>query len=666
MPARQAASPHPLIWFGAIALVMGSLVHHGGDDVSTLYFALMGGLVWAFGLLFATEQTTAVPRSAVSIGMILFPIALWASCLWSILPATSFEVASSVGTLAIGYWLVRQSLNRGIDWTAIVWLLRGAGGIAACAAIGEYLVTRQRTMGLFLDFNAQAGFLSALTLSAAGEMLWRLRSGASKRQLWPLMLLIGVQLLALATTRSLSGLLQFAGGITLLTLMAGWRLPGTLKLTALMLAALTLSLGLVSISADNSSDPLAKLESLQNHASFTDRVKMAQASFHMFRDHAPLGSGLGSYKALYHRYRDPGENSTTGDLSHNDYAQLLAEGGPVLLAFPLLLLGWLCRRGWALVRTSGSSVDARQAGWIAALVALMAHASMNFIIYATPLALLMGLLLGMLDRPEVQPPGHTGQKSVSRRAISGLLIVVGLAFSFTLGLRALFLSSQAEHCEFQVCRGLHQSPQRAHGLAVLLAATQPSWIPARLYLIETYRVEAQRQREPEARDFWLRKALEENLLLLRQLPDIDLGYSSLADLLADAPELAAQIPTNLPHTRIELLQKALSFDPLDLKSRRELADELQREGSEEQAFALLYDDGRAPWKLSFLPANERIELAHMALALGLKLGHCTKALSIAGTLSNSFPSDGMAKRVAGLSPDAIRENEPGCGMPPES
>eukprot|EP00456_Euglypha_rotunda_P079249 TRINITY_DN76080_c0_g1_i1.p2 TRINITY_DN76080_c0_g1~~TRINITY_DN76080_c0_g1_i1.p2 ORF type:complete len:101 (+),score=22.32 TRINITY_DN76080_c0_g1_i1:1-303(+) len=100
--------------------------------------------------------------------------------------------------------------------------------------------------------------------------------------------------------------------------MAGWRLPGTLKLTALMLAALTLSLGLVSISADNSSDPLAKLESLQNHASFTDRVKMAQASFHMFRDHAPLGSGLGSYKALYHRYRDPGENSTTGDLSHND------------------------------------------------------------------------------------------------------------------------------------------------------------------------------------------------------------------------------------------------------------------------------------------------------------------------------------------------------------
>ncbi|MEM9741864.1 MAG: O-antigen ligase family protein [Pseudomonadota bacterium] len=123
------------------------------------------------------------------------------------------------------------------------------------------------------------------------------------------------------------------------------------------------------------------------------RLTLLAAAWAAYRDSGVHGSGALTFVLSYARLRPVTDQTSGGAYVHNDYLQLLAEGGPWLL-MPLL----------ALAVTAGLQVllglfapahrlrFGRLGGWLAlALVCL--HALVNFVVYTPALAIALGVLL---------------------------------------------------------------------------------------------------------------------------------------------------------------------------------------------------------------------------------------------------------------------------------
>jgi len=124
------------------------------------------------------------------------------------------------------------------------------------------------------------------------------------------------------------------------------------------------------------------------------RLDLDTAALRMFLDHPLTGVGVFCFPLLYGAYRSPAEQLTAGLFVHNDYVQLLAEGGVLLLAFALVIA---CAAVVATLRGVRAPIDSKafaSLGTALAIGAACAHATINFVLYALPLATLLGILLG--------------------------------------------------------------------------------------------------------------------------------------------------------------------------------------------------------------------------------------------------------------------------------
>jgi O-antigen ligase len=109
-----------------------------------------------------------------------------------------------------------------------------------------------------------------------------------------------------------------------------------------------------------------------------DRVVSWGRTGAMLRDYPLTGSGFGSFQDVFPGYMPAGEHKRWNH-AHNDYLEVLAEGG--LVAGALLL--WLAWGFWSRVLSSrnwsaGSVVDLETAGLLLALLALSVHAVFDF------------------------------------------------------------------------------------------------------------------------------------------------------------------------------------------------------------------------------------------------------------------------------------------------
>jgi hypothetical protein len=90
-----------------------------------------------------------------------------------------------------------------------------------------------------------------------------------------------------------------------------------------------------------------------------ERLVVSRDSLGILRDHPWLGSGLGSFETVFHRYQSF-PTDLTWDHAHNDYVEALAETGLAGGALILLALGLFF---WLAFRNLGERLRHR-AGWI--------------------------------------------------------------------------------------------------------------------------------------------------------------------------------------------------------------------------------------------------------------------------------------------------------------
>jgi len=144
-----------------------------------------------------------------------------------------------------------------------------------------------------------------------------------------------------------------------------------------------------------------------------DRWHMVTAAWHAALVFWPFGSGLGSFAAVFPAFHPVGVRGFV-EHAHNDYVQLLMEGGLLVVLFASLAIVLIVRQIAVLARRANyaglNPADLQQASCSLGLVALLLHSWVDFNLRIPANAMLAAFLFGAFLRPlSVGTPAKPGQ-----------------------------------------------------------------------------------------------------------------------------------------------------------------------------------------------------------------------------------------------------------------
>ncbi len=154
----------------------------------------------------------------------------------------------------------------------------------------------------------------------------------------------------------------------------------------------------------------------------TGRAHFWRGTLGIIRDHPVLGTGLGSFGAVYPRY-DTGNGTYRLEQAHNDYLQVLSDAGVVGGALALCFVGLLF---WTALKRMQSPDRFRRGVALGALggcVGVLVHSFFDFTLHTTANALLFLLLAALATVngrvEEADAGGGHGRRRRRRRRRQG-------------------------------------------------------------------------------------------------------------------------------------------------------------------------------------------------------------------------------------------------------
>lgn len=356
-------------------------------------------------LLLAAHQGTGIPSALLAALAVLFacralpqqgelPIpvmAITAALVVSVaLSAVVHPIAGIVAVTGLPFLLLGVGLTLGFrlveaQRTALLVLVAGLALLCAAWGFPDRLNQVRPYEAWFKDYNSAATLFNLGTfasLALAARLSGKARAASIAAAL--------VLMTAVVYSASRGGLLTLAAGLVLLGIhqrSTVWHaIKQHRKLAPVVLVGG--SAGLVYLaSVSGMADRLSRLGS--DESTFA-RWEMWKSGWHMVQDGNWLtGYGLGMWMHIYPAYRSAVDFESAGFMAHNDYVQVLVEGGPLLL---LSVLGVALLS----IKTALSKRTSREGAALAAGVSLVClHATFNFPFYNAQLALVMGLMLGI-------------------------------------------------------------------------------------------------------------------------------------------------------------------------------------------------------------------------------------------------------------------------------
>lgn len=381
----------------------------------------------------------------------------------SISPDTSFAPAIILGALplwALTVWLLPE---RGLLYRAIFLLVFVFAAISAV----DYLFAGTRAHAPLWDPN------NYVTLLYLVWIPWALLSvrdyeGAGTG----LRILAGTALfcIALLATHSRFAMLVIAG-MGVLGVLASWRFRLPWQGAAWLLAGIAVAVLTYAAGAASEAPAGGSLQIAVESSAESERWQMLQAAFDGIQRVGGLsGSGLYTFTLLYPMLRSLGEQGTTGEFVHNDYVQLMLEGG-IWLTLPMLLLCAVLALTFLRRVAAGQELDVRLA-FVVAMGCAAVHALVNFVFYVLPLTILFGVLLGGAFAPHHQvasePAGSAGRTHLGDgwvRLGKWLAIALLLVNSALLALDALTYGVFAGQLHVPGASALRANPERMQRFA---------------------------------------------------------------------------------------------------------------------------------------------------------------------------------------------------------
>lgn len=329
--------------------------------------------------------------------------------LWSVWPATSWWFSIVVALVPLSLLAGGKLTISQQQWRRGLVLIYAVTSFVSLWIAAEFILNgSQRASGPLRDFNAVGAVIYLVLLPLIGQYLTGGNPG-NWRQLLRLTLiaLFAFSLFATASRAATGVFALFSIFYAVVVAVKGRGMRQRFALLSLAATAIAVALALNAMTGDALT--ARHITDLGNDRSTQHRLLVWKSTLEIYQSHPALGSGLGSFLLIYPSVRSPSEISTSGDMAHNDYLQLLAEGGPLLLAGLLLFAAWVAIAAIRLL--FGAELREHPDRWDAlaitlALCAVLMHATVNFIFYVPSTAVLIALWnlrLRNLLRSDQQP-----------------------------------------------------------------------------------------------------------------------------------------------------------------------------------------------------------------------------------------------------------------------
>lgn len=648
----------------AAALAFSAALGYNGPGEHFLLLVVTTAvlLIWLAALAWHDLGAGRAPYPSGTLPWLMAALLAWLllGWIWSSWPQMSFAFAWMVGGLPLSF-LIWMRQNRVEELWPRVWLALAA--VAAAAAVWgciQYLRTADRVTGPLLDYNAYGAVLYAFLIPALAYYIRDLQTPA--RNFWRLRaaeIAFALLLTALFATYSRSAItVWLVGSAAILLLSAVGRYRRVLVAAAVIgMLALgtywavkaypeeTISRPIASAVADPASDP-----------STHHRLLMWRSTWEIYTEHPWLGTGLGTFRTYYKSHRDPAETGSSGDLAHNDYLQLLQEGGPVMLglvlAVGLAALALLIRLLGRFRRASGGDRDRLLEALALMLVVggLFAQALITFIFYMLPLALITGLYLAHARRAIALGDAWRSATAPIRPIVlkSSFVVVIGLALGTLVadGLIAAVLQGQVT---LRPVAEVREDRGKRIAFSQVMAAVRPANPVPKVLLGESFRATAQASESPLEARLRAGQAVRNYVGALQVHPRSTEALTGLGQVIAAYPSLADALPDWLPGAAEELLRRAVRLDPIRAGPYHALADFLIQHDRETDALEVLTE--RAPrWfgiDLYGEAEERRFELLVKTMELAHRLERDDIARKYAEQVAPRRPEHELAQQLAG-------------------
>jgi O-antigen ligase len=154
------------------------------------------------------------------------------------------------------------------------------------------------------------------------------------------------------------------------------------------------------------------------NTSVQSRTEILATSSRALHDFMPFGSGLGSFRQVYHLYEAPDQVTTTYVIhAHNDYVELALETGLPGMIVMLLFLAWWAVAVWRVWRTAEAGPFARAAA--IASGAILIHSVVDFPLRTAAISACFGMCLALLADRRAPAPSDPSDLRPTRHVSIG-------------------------------------------------------------------------------------------------------------------------------------------------------------------------------------------------------------------------------------------------------
>jgi O-antigen ligase len=294
-----------------------------------------------------------------------------------------------VRTITIfGFFLAIFGLTQSFTTTKVYWVRELAQSTA---------------FGPFINRHHFAGYME-LALALPLGLLFAGSVERDKR--FAYVFAVALMGVALIMTNSRGGIISLVAEIMFLVVVTGFRGRKTrevhdrsqrIKSAALRTGlALTLIVGLFAgvVLLGGESALSRFVGSVNSDDPTTGRAHFWNVTVDIIKAHPVVGTGLGAFPSVYTRY-DTRNGMYRLEQVHNDYLQILSDGGIVGAALGLLFVVMLFRMGFARRETSDEYRSGVALGALAGCFAVLVHSFFDFTLHTTANALLFLVLAAL-------------------------------------------------------------------------------------------------------------------------------------------------------------------------------------------------------------------------------------------------------------------------------
>lgn len=575
-----------LVGLMSIAYVL-SLTYVGGPSNAALIAAsvlLVAGCCVKFLPLLSGR---AFRWSHIFTVMLAYVVWLTVLVYTSTLAENSIHIAWLLLGFPLVVWLASDLDEQ--SWFFALLLFSFTGVVSALWGLSGFVMTLIRGHGPIIDANAWCAIMNLFFFAMVYTLLCReekwIRVAATA----------GLALFALSSFSAYSrvGTVVIVAAVALVVILAA-RYRHLWGRLAIIVAIVAASYGVIHGYAGPLRGAGGANYTLDMHdAGWSTRIAMWRSGLKIYEEYPVFGSGLGTFKTQYPKFRTHGDLTTAGDYVHNDYLQYLLEGGPLLLLFLLTFVGLLVVRlvpsGVRLVK--GDETALAPVVLTVGMGTLFLESLMNFPMYQMQTQMMMGLLFARYIK--VSGLGFPVQFKVS----SPRLLQSGVVIGAVLVCLVPVLDAVSAQLTFNgkaipMVNRLTQYP-KAYVTTMSMFAHIRSVDPYNRFEMATiYRSAMDQLTNPNARRSLAIASAHEYQAGLALNPYHDKVRLYFARLLAENPWLSEQKGIN--ETPESLYKKGIEVYPVYIESYQRFAAYLRTQGKADEAYALLAHKA-LPW-----------------------------------------------------------------------